>query len=95
MPHHHDASAFITAIRSRPVRGRLIGISIEAIDTSISSIPMAVMLLLADATAHTKHQDAWAHTRFTALQQPHPTPSAGSRPACVFDLLNQAATSVL
>jgi len=81
VPHHHDASTFITAIclaRSRPVRGRLIGTSIEAIDTSMFSIPMALLLLLTDATAQTKHLDAWAHLRFTALQ-PHPTPSAGSR----------------
>ena len=64
--------------RSRPVRGRLIGTSIEAIDTSIFSIPMALLLLLTDATAQTKHLDAWAHLRFTALQ-PHPTPSTGCR----------------
>ena len=67
-------------VRSRPVRGRLIGTTIEAIDTSISSILMAPLLLLRDATAQTKHPDAWAYLRFTALQ-PHPKPSTGSRAA--------------
>lgn len=47
------------------------------------------LLLLTDAAAQTKHLDAWAPLRFTALQ-PHPTPSTGCR---AVDLLNQAATS--
>jgi len=85
-----------TLARRHPIRGSLIVTSIEAIDTSMSSIPMPLRILLTDATAQTEHLDAWAHTRFTALRPSSgllPRPPQSSRPVGAFDLLNQAATS--